>query len=76
MPQILFSEVVSGEAVSGDVVADALNQMTSALETGFTSMQTAFVGGAVIVVGIGIGIFAVKWAPKMLMKLFKAITNQ
>lgn len=64
-----------GETVAELVdMSTAVNGVTEALTTGFTSLNTALIAGVGSIIAVGIVLFGIKFAPRFLKSLFRTIS--
>lgn len=68
LPAVMAAAGASGEGAASDAVMDAV---TSGLTSAVGTVKTALV----VVAGIGIGIFAIRWGIRVVMGFFKSVAK-
>ena len=61
-------------ATTSTALVDAVNGITEAMTAGFTDLNTALIAGCAGVIGVGIVLFGIKFAPRFLKGLFRTIS--
>lgn len=62
------------EGASVSALTEAVNGVTEAMTAGFTDLNTALIAGCGTIIGVGIVLFGIKFAPRFLKGLFRTIS--